>query len=384
MKTIATLVVLTLSLGTIFAQNPGSAAKKQYTLSGYIKDAASAEELLYVNVWVEPLKSGATSNTYGFYSLTLAPGAYRLTFSYLGYQSISKEINLDRDLELNIEMLADAQTLQEVQISDKKADEAVREVAMSRLDVPIAQVKKLPALLGEPDIIKTIQTLPGVTSAGEGTSSFYVRGGAADQNLILIDEAPVYDVSHLFGLFSVFNADILKSAELYKGGIPTKYGGRLSSLLEVSTKDGNARQLEAAGSVSTLAAKASLEGPIVKDKASFILAARRSYVDLIMKQIPDLEGTGVQFYDLNGKSTGKSTTTTASSCPPTLGATSGNSTTIFKWIGATKPPLSVGTICSTSVCLPILLWCTAILTTRWSKKMHWRDSAGMPTKRSIP
>ena len=301
MKIIATLVVLTLSLGTIFAQNPGTAAKKQYTLSGYIKDAASAEELLYVNVWVEPLKSGATSNTYGFYSLTLAPGPYRLTFSYLGYQSISKEINLDRDLELNVEMQADAQTLQEVQISDKKADEAVREVAMSRLDVPIAQVKKLPALLGEPDIIKTIQTLPGVTSAGEGTSSFYVRGGAADQNLILIDEAPVYDVSHLFGLFSVFNADILKSAELYKGGIPTKYGGRLSSLLEVSTKDGNARQLEAAGSVSTLAAKASLEGPIVKDKASFIVAARRSYVDLIMKQIPDLKGTGVQFYDLNGK-----------------------------------------------------------------------------------
>lgn len=301
MKTIVTLVVLTMSFGLLHAQNAGSDAKKTYTLSGYIKDAASAEELLYVNVWVEPLKTGVTSNTYGFYSLSLVPGTYRLTFSYLGYQSLSKEIVLNRDLELNIEMQADAQTLQEVEISDKKADEAVREVAMSRLDVPIAQVKKLPALLGEPDIIKTIQTLPGVTSAGEGTSSFYVRGGAADQNLILIDEAPVYDVSHLFGLFSVFNTDILKSAELYKGGIPTKYGGRLSSLLEVNTKDGNARQLEAAGSVSTLAAKVSLEGPIVKDKASFIVAGRRSYVDLLMSQIPDLEGTSVKFHDLNGK-----------------------------------------------------------------------------------
>ena len=302
MKTIATFVVLTLGFGAIFAQNPTKAdPKTQYTLSGYIKDAASAEELLYVNVWVEPLKTGATSNTYGFYSLTLAAGTYQLTFSYLGYQSITKEIVLNRDTEYNIELQADAQTLQEVEISDKKADHAVREIAMSRLDVPIQQVKKLPALLGEPDIIKTIQTLPGVTSAGEGTSSFYVRGGAADQNLILIDEAPVYDVSHLFGLFSVFNADILKSAELYKGGIPTKYGGRLSSLLEVTTKDGNARQFEGAGSVSTLAAKASLEGPIVKDKASFILAARRSYVDLLMSQIPDLEGTSVKFYDLNGK-----------------------------------------------------------------------------------
>lgn len=301
MKTIVTLVMLALSFGSLCAQNAGAEAKKTYTLSGYIKDAASAEELLYVNVWVEPLKTGVTSNTYGFYSLSLAPGTYRLTFSYLGYQSLSKEVVLSRDVQLNIELQSDAQTLQEVEISDKKADEAVREVAMSRLDVPIAQVKKLPALLGEPDIIKTIQTLPGVTSAGEGTSSFYVRGGAADQNLILIDEAPVYDVSHLFGLFSVFNADILKSAELYKGGIPAKYGGRLSSLLEVSTKDGNARQLEAAGSVSTLAAKVSLEGPIVKDKASFIVAGRRSYVDLLMSQIPDLDGTSVKFHDLNGK-----------------------------------------------------------------------------------
>lgn len=301
MKIIATLVMLTLGCGLLYAQSPGSEAKKTYALSGYIKDAASAEELLYVNVWVEPLKTGVTSNTYGFYSLSLAPGTYRLTFSYLGYQSLSKEVTLNRDQELNIELQSDAKTLQEVEISDKKADEAVREIAMSRLDVPIAQVKKLPALLGEPDIIKTIQTLPGVTSAGEGTSSFYVRGGAADQNLILIDEAPVYDVSHLFGLFSVFNADILKSAELYKGGIPAKYGGRLSSLLEVSTKDGNARQFEGAGSVSTLAAKVSLEGPIVKDKASFIVAGRRSYVDLLMSQIPDLDGTSVKFHDLNGK-----------------------------------------------------------------------------------
>jgi outer membrane receptor for ferrienterochelin and colicin len=301
MKTIATFVLLTWGIGNLFSQSTKVATKTPCTLSGYNKDAASAEELLYVNVWVEALQSGATSNNYGFYSLTLPPGTYRITYSYLGYQTLTQTVNLTKDTQLNVELKSDSKTLQEVVVSSEKPDEAVREVSMSRMDVPIAQMKKLPALLGEPDIIKMVQSMPGVTSAGEGTSSFYVRGGAADQNLVLIDEAPVYDVSHLYGLFSVFNADILKGAELYKGGIPAKFGGRLSSLLEVTTKDGNAREFSGGASISTLAAKVNVEGPIVKDKASFILAGRRSYADLIMNQIPDLKGTSVKFYDLNGK-----------------------------------------------------------------------------------
>jgi len=284
---------------------PNTPQEERFTISGYLKDAASGEELLYASVYEPTTKAGTTTNLYGFYSLTLPRGTYELTFTYVGYQPLVKKANLSANVELNVEMQPTAAVLEEVVVTDKREDHAVQQVAMSRLNVPIEEIKKLPSLLGEPDVIKTIQTLPGVTSAGEGTSAFFVRGGSADQNLILIDEAPVYDVSHLFGLFSVFNADIIKSAELYKGGIPSKYGGRLSSLLEVTTRDGNAKQFAAGGGIGLLAAKLALEGPIVEDKASFIVAGRRSYADLYMKNAPGLEGTAVSFYDLNAKANWK-------------------------------------------------------------------------------
>jgi len=290
------LLVQWIAMPMLFAQGA-----EQFTISGYIKDAQTGEELLYANVLAKENQTGTTTNLYGFYSLTLPKGNYQLVFSYLGYNSLTRSVNLTEDMDLNVELLPESAVLDEVIVSSKKEDEAVTDVAMSRIDLDVEQIKKMPALLGEPDIIKTIQTLPGVTSAGEGTSSFFVRGGSADQNLVLIDEAPVYEVSHLFGLFSVFNSDIIKSSELYKGGIPAKYGGRLSSLLEVTTRDGNAKEFAGSGSLGLLAAKMTLEGPIVKDEASFIVSGRRSYADIFMRQMDDLDGTTVQFHDLNAK-----------------------------------------------------------------------------------
>ena len=291
------MLLCTLLLGVL----GGLYAQEKATLSGYVRNAADGEVLLFANVFVQELETGTTTNHYGFYSLTLPQGTYSLSVSYLGYQTKEQTIDLKADLELNINLEEGGEVLQEVVVSGKAADESVAAVAMSRIDLPIKQIKKLPALFGEPDVIKTIQMLPGVTSAGEGTSAYFVRGGSADQNLVLIDEAPVYDVSHLFGLFSVFNSDIIKSAELYKGGIPAKYGGRLSSLLEVTTKDGNDKKVEGSGGIGLMAARLSLEGPIQKEKASFIVSGRRSYADLIMNQIDDLDGTTVSFYDLNAK-----------------------------------------------------------------------------------
>ncbi|MEM6700489.1 MAG: TonB-dependent receptor [Bacteroidota bacterium] len=228
-------LLLLLCLCSAFSQLQGQANEEQVTISGYIKNAETGEELLYASVLSLEESSGATTNLYGFYSLSLPKGTHTLQFSYLGYETLEKIVDLQENLALNIELLPAGVALEEVVVEGRVADQAVKETAMSRIEMDIEQIKKMPALLGEPDIIKSIQLLPGVTSAGEGSSSFFVRGGSADQNLVLIDEAPVYDVSHVFGIFSVFNADIIKSAELYKGGIPAKHGGRLSSLLEVTT-----------------------------------------------------------------------------------------------------------------------------------------------------
>ncbi len=272
-----------------------------FTVSGYVKDGQTGEELLYAQISDYASNGGTTTNLYGFYSITLEKGIKRLEFSYVGYQSLVKEINLNKDIELNIYLEPASATLKEVVVSGESENASVEDLSISRIEVDVEQVKKLPALLGEPDVIKTIQTLPGVTTAGEGTSAFFVRGGSADQNLILIDEAPVYEISHLFGLFSVFNPDIIKNAELYKGGIPAKYGGRLSSLLEVTTRDGNARRLSGSGGIGLLAAKLSVEGPVVEDEMSFILSGRRSYADIFMRNSAEFDGTTVQFYDLNAK-----------------------------------------------------------------------------------
>lgn len=274
-------------------------SQEKVTLNGYIRDVSNGEELIGVTVYIPEIKAGTVTNAYGFYSITVAPGNYQVLFSYVGYKTQSVAIDLTKSESRNIELVSEATMIQEIVVEDKALDANVVDVQMSRNEINVEQIKKLPSLFGEPDIIKNIQLLPGVISAGEGTSSFFVRGGSADQNLILIDEAPVYDPSHFFGLFSVFNADVIKDAELYKGGIPSRFGGRLSSILEVRTKDGNNRQFSGSGGLGLMASRIMLEGPIRKEKSSFIISARRSYVDLFLKAA-DSENS-VYFYDVNAK-----------------------------------------------------------------------------------
>jgi hypothetical protein len=274
-------------------------AQEKFTLNGYIRDAANGEELIGVTVYVKETQAGVISNAYGFYSLTLPKGTYHVSFTFIGMKTVERIIELNADKSMNIELQEEVLNLSEVVVTGEREDEHVVKIQMSKNELNLAQVKKLPALFGEPDIIKTIQMLPGVISAGEGTSSFFVRGGSADQNLILIDEAPVYDPSHLFGLFSVFNADVIKDSELYKGGIPARFGGRLSSILEVRTKDGNNKKFGGEAGIGLLASSLMLEGPIKKDKSSFIVSARRSYVDMFLK-LADQDNL-VYFYDVNAK-----------------------------------------------------------------------------------
>lgn len=279
-------------------------SQEKVTLNGYVKDKSNGEELLGVTIYIPSLRAGTITNDYGFYAITLPAGTYEVQFTYIGYQQETRTLALDANLSLNIEMQTDAQLMQEIVIEEKPLDENVVAVQMSKNSLNMNQVRKLPALFGEIDIIKNIQMLPGVITAGEGTSSFFVRGGSADQNLILIDEAPVYDPSHLFGLFSVFNADVIKDSELYKGGIPARFGGRLSSILEVRTKDGNNKDFDVTGGIGTMASRIAVEGPIVKDKSSFIISARRSYVDVFLKAAN--EDNLVYFYDVNAKVNWKS------------------------------------------------------------------------------
>lgn len=274
-------------------------AQGKVTLNGYVKDGANGEELIGVSVYLPKLKAGTVTNAYGFYSITLPPGSYEVQYSYLGYAFQTITVTLDKDVSNNIELTGEAKLIDEVVISERRVDENVVSLQMSKNTLDMTRIRKLPALFGEVDIIKNIQMLPGVITAGEGTSSFYVRGGSADQNLILIDEAPIYDPSHLFGLFSVFNADVIKDSELYKGGIPARFGGRLSSILEVRTKDGNNKQTKVSGGIGTMASRLMVEGPIKKDKSSFIISARRSYVDLFLKAAN--QDNLVNFYDVNAK-----------------------------------------------------------------------------------
>ncbi len=277
-------------------------AQQTYTVNGYIRDAANGEEIIGATVYIKEHAKGTASNPYGFYSLTLPAGQYTLVYSFVGYENLEQAITLTGNQSINIALKETTVLIEEVVVTAEREDQHVQAVTMSKMELDIDQVKKLPALFGEADIIKSVQMMPGVVSAGEGTSGYFVRGGSADQNLILIDEAPVYDPSHLFGLLSIFNADVIKDAELYKGGIPAQYGGRLSSLLEVRTKDGNNKKLAGSAGIGTLASRVMLEGPIKKDHSSFIVSGRRSYADLFMK-LGDEETSenSVYFYDLNAK-----------------------------------------------------------------------------------
>jgi hypothetical protein len=285
-------------LGISFAQN--------YTISGYVKDARNGEALIGVSVFKQGTSIGVTTNAYGFYSLTLPAGKHTLMFSYVGYNALPKDTTLSRNLTVNVELAEESKALDEVVITSEREDRNVKSMEMSVAKMDIKQINKIPALLGEVDIIRSIQLLPGVTTVGEGATGFNVRGGNIDQNLILMDEAPVYNSSHLFGFFSVFNPDAVKDVKLFKGGIPAQYGGRLSSILDIRMKEGNSKKLELNGGIGTIFSRFSIEGPIIKDKMSFIVAGRRSYIDVLAKpylksKYPDLANAKFYFYDLTAK-----------------------------------------------------------------------------------
>ena len=291
-KCLALLGILFFS--TAYAQN--------VTLSGYIKDAANGEELINASIVNESFQ-GTITNIYGFYSLTLPEGKYTFTVSYIGYESIVKTLTLKESQTLDFELKEATNQLAEVEVTAKKLDENLNRAEMSTTQLTAKQIKAIPQFLGEFDVIRSITLLPGVTTVGEGASGFNVRGGKTDQNLILLDQAPVYNSSHIFGFFSVFNGDAVRDLKLYKGGIPAPFGGRLSSVLDVHQKEGNTKEFAGTMGLGLLSSRLMLEGPLVKDKASFMIAGRRSYQDVLLKASPndDLNSIIANFYDLNAK-----------------------------------------------------------------------------------
>ena len=274
-----------------------------HTLSGYVRDASSGEVLIQATIQVPELQAGAYTNEYGFYSLSLPQGTYSVRVSYIGFTGITREIRLNQRLSMDFEMQQEGVQVQEVLISAEAADQHVAQVEMSTVKLNIMEVRKMPQLLGEVDIIRSMQLLPGVTTVGEGATGFNVRGGNVDQNLILLDESPVYNSSHLLGFFSVFNADAIKDVKLYKGGIPAKYGGRLSSVMDIRQKEGNNRQLALSGGIDLLSSRLTVEAPIVKEKGSFMVSGRRSYMDIFLglSSDPDIQNNTLYFYDINLK-----------------------------------------------------------------------------------
>jgi len=279
-----------------------------YTISGQIRDGATGEDLIGAAVYIPSLETGAVTNVYGFYSLTVPSGSIDIVYSYLGYESRTVKIELTENTKRDIDLSENFEVAGEVVIVAEKEDEDqnVESTEMSTINVGIETVKKMPALFGEVDIIKAIQLLPGVKTVGEGSSGFYVRGGNVDQNLVLLDEAPIYNASHLLGFFSSFNPDAIKDMQLYKGAIPAHYGGRLSSVLDIRMKEGNSKRFAASGGIGTVMSRLAVEAPI-GDRGSFMLAGRRSYLDVLSKLYFSLrndnsaDGDQFYFYDLNAK-----------------------------------------------------------------------------------
>ncbi len=288
---------------SLFFVHFSASAQTKFTISGYITDQSNGESLIGATVYVPAIEGGTATNVYGFYSVTLAPGTYNLEYRYVGYQTVQKEVNLTADTRIDIELPTSGQELEEVVVTAKPEDANVTSIEMSVAELDIQTIKSLPAFAGEVDVIKSIQLLPGVSTVGEGASGFNVRGGNVGQNLVLLDEAPVYNSSHLLGFFSVFNPDAVKDVKLYKGGIPAKYGGRIASLLDIRMKEGNSKEFEANGGIGTVFSRLALEAPIIKDKASFIVAGRRSYADVLARPFTDVldDGAALNFYDLTAK-----------------------------------------------------------------------------------
>lgn len=292
-----------LSLVVSFLLTSSNAFAQQLVLSGFVRDEASGEALIGAAVTVESGELVSRTNAYGFYSLTLPQGKHRVVFSYMGYNLHIQEVVLDANERLDIELSARQNTLEEVIVSAERQDDNVTNPQMGRLNFSTEEVKNVPVVFGERDLLKTIQLLPGVQSAGEGTSNFYVRGGGGDQNLILLDEATVYNASHLLGFFSTFNSDAIKAVQLYKGGIPAQFGGRISSVLDIAMVEGNRKERTIEGGVGLIASRLKVEAPLVKDKSSFMVSGRRTYADMFLKisNNEDVNKSKLYFYDLNAK-----------------------------------------------------------------------------------
>lgn len=275
-----------------------------HTLSGYLSDGSTGEVLIGAQVYIPSIKQGATTNNYGFYSLTVPAGIYSVDFKFPTLDPLTKEIDLNKDVEFSHEFTSNSQQLEEVVIDAKKGSN-VKDAKIGQMELGIDVIKLLPAFMGEVDVLKSIQLLPGVSSVSEGGQGFYVRGGGPDQNLVLLDEAVVYNASHLFGFFSVFNSDAVKSVNLIKGGMPSNFGGRMSSVLEVNMNEGNNKEFKVKGGLGLISSRLTVEGPLKKDKGSFIVSARRTYIDVLMKAfIPKnspFAGSSYFFYDLNFK-----------------------------------------------------------------------------------
>ena len=283
----------------------GSYAQTKFTINGYVRDSASGETVIGATVSINNLFRAVTSNQYGFYSITLDSGNYELIVSHVSYQSTQDSIFLKENQSLDFLLHPKSAAISEVVVYSRRKDANVRNAQMGRIDLSIEQIKNIPAFLGEVDILKTLQLLPGIRNAGEGNAGFYVRGGGPDQNLIMLDDAVVYNTGHLFGFFSIFNSDAIKNTSLIKGGMPAQYGGRLSSVLDIAMKDGNNQKMEGEGGIGLIASRFSLQGPIKKNKASYMLSVRRTYVDALVKPFikksSSFYGSGYYFYDLNAK-----------------------------------------------------------------------------------
>ena len=301
MRKLTTFIVLFLLAQLAFSQT--------FTIRGFVSDQSSGERLLSANVYDQKIHSGTITNNFGFYSLTFPSGQYSIACSFVGYQTQIIEINLKKDTVIDFKLALKAD-MKEVTIMGQKVESQLTSTQMSRVEIQMDKVQSLPAFLGEADVIKTIQLLPGVQSGTEGTSGLYVRGGGPDQNLILLDDVPVYNAEHLFGFFSVFNADAIKSVSFYKGGFPARFGGRLSSVLDIRMKDGNEKELHGNFSIGLISSKLNLEGPLIKDKTTFNFSARRTYMDLLARPLIVNASNGEDvggyfFHDLNMKVTHK-------------------------------------------------------------------------------
>ncbi|MBK0384345.1 TonB-dependent receptor [Pedobacter sp. SD-b] len=293
--------LLLLFLALVF--NITAYAQKNPVLNGTIKDSLTGETLIGASVQLSGAsQSGTVTNAYGFYSLSVPKGVYKLVFSYVGYQSVVQNLDISKDAQINISLVSLNQ-LSEVVVKAERKNENVISAQMGVQKLDVKEINSIPVLFGERDILKTLQLLPGIKSAGEGNSGFYVRGGSTDQNLILLDEAPVYNASHLLGFFSTFNSDAIKDVTVYKGGMPAQYGGRLASVLDIKMNDGNKKEYTVEGGLGLIASRLKVEGPFKKDKSSFMISGRRTYADAFLALSPDssIKNNTLYFYDLNAK-----------------------------------------------------------------------------------